>query len=402
MIQPTAVPNRPSTEPAVVPPNATQEVAAPNSTQEVGQTVTVTGKITNGTAGGVVPPNLPLTLFIFDANLNQQQFNGTVNADGSFSIPDVPLDLNSTYVTTTNYRDRVFASDLLTGDTLKSDAADGTLDLSIPIYELTEDADVIQITGLVTQVTVVGDSMQVAQVFNFTNTSDRAFTSSQTASNGDALSLVITLPPGSVVAGLSDNQNRYVVDQNNFTVFDTVPVLPNEQHIVQLVYLIPYNNGAIIEQPLNYALNGPVRLLINPASIQVTSQQLPPMGAQTVGSTQYQSYGGVLALASGDVLRYELNGTGLTSAQATAPVVSSDNLLLVIVGVVILIAALGGGLFLIASRNRSGDQQVIAILVRQIAELDKDHDAGKIDDTAYEQQRNALKARLASLMERKK
>ena len=68
----------------------------------------------------------------------------------------------------------------------------------------------------------------------------------------------------------------------------------------------------------------------------------------------------------------------------------------------VIVGLLGGGLFLIASRNRSGDQQVINILVRQIAELDADHDAGKIDDDAYEQQRSALKARLAALMERKK
>ena len=66
------------------------------------------------------------------------------------------------------------------------------------------------------------------------------------------------------------------------------------------------------------------------------------------------------------------------------------------------IILIGGGLFLIASRNRSGDQQIINILVRQVAELDADHDAGKIDDEAYTQQRNALKARLAALMERKK
>ena len=129
----------------------------------------------------------------------------------------------------------------------------------------------------------------MAQVFNFTNTSDRAFTSSQTASNGDAISLVITLPPGAVVAGFPDNQNRYVVDQDNFTVFDTVPVLPNEQHLVQIVYLIPYNKDAIIEQPMNYALNGPVRLLINPPTLKVTSEQLPPLGQQTVGNTQYQA-----------------------------------------------------------------------------------------------------------------
>jgi hypothetical protein len=365
--------------------------------------VTVSGQITNGTADGKVPADLMLTLFSFDANLNQTQKTGNANADGTYSFADVPFDAGSTYVVTTNYRDRVFASDLLSGDTLKDDAADGALTLPIAIYELTEDPDVIQISGLVTQVSAVGTSLQVAQVFNFTNTSDRAFTSSQTASNGDAISVVITLPPGAVV--FPDNSNRYVVDANKFTVIDTVPVLPKEQHLVQIVYLIQYSDDAIIEQPLNYALDGPVRLLMNPISLKVTGDQFPALGQETVGNTQYASFGAPMKLASGDVLHYEVSGSGLSAAQnadRNAPVVSSNNLLLIVVAVVVVAVLIGGGLFLIGSRNRSGDDQVIDILIRQIAELDADHDMGRISDEAYEGQRAALKARLATLMERKK
>ncbi|MCC6802949.1 MAG: hypothetical protein IT319_08695, partial [Anaerolineae bacterium] len=104
-------------------------------------------------------------------------------------------------------------------------------------------------------------------------------------------------------------------------------------------------------------------------------------------------------------LRYEVSGEGLTAAQnadRTAPVVSSTSLPLIVVGALIIIGLLVGGLYLIAVRNRAGDQQVIDILIRQIAELDTDHAAGKIPDDAYQQQRAALKARLAALMERKK
>lgn len=388
-----------------------QTVEPPLATEEVTEaplaftSVTVSGQITNGTAGSSAPGSLAVTLYTFDANLNQQQTAGTANADGSFSFADVPLDLASTYVVTTTYRDQIFASALLSGAALRAEAADGTLTLPVIVYELTEDPDVITIAGIVTQVSVIGSNMQVAQVFNVSNTSDRAFTTSQKTSSGAAISLVITLPPGAVVAGFPDNQNRYAVDAANFTVFDTLPVLPGEEHIVQIVYLIPYDNGAIIEQPLNYAVQGPVRLLLDPTSIQVTSAQLPALGEQTVGNSQYAVFGATLTLAAGDVLRYELNGSGMSAAEnadRSAPVVSSNNLLILVIGVLVIAALLGGGLFLIAARNRSGDQQVIAILVRQIAELDTDHEAGKIDDDAYASQRAALKARLATLMERKK
>lgn len=387
-------------------PVAAQTAEAPESTQEATPaTVTITGQVTNGSAASTVPASLPLTLYIFDAQLNRQQQTGTTNADGSFTFPDIPLDLASTYAVTVTYRDRVFASDLLRSDALSADAADGALTLPLTIYELTEDPDVIQITGLVAQVTVVGDSLQIVQVFNFTNSSDRTFTSSQTTSDGQPISVVISLPPGAVIAGFPDDQNRYVVDQENFTVFDTIPVLPGAEHLVQMIYLIPYDGGAIIEQPLNYAVSGPVRLLLNPPDIRVTSAQLPQLGMETVGNTQYQNYGADLTLLPGDVLRYDLSGEGLSAAEnadRNAPVVSSGSLLPIVVGALIVVGLLVGGLFLIATRNRSGDQQVIDILVRQIAELDADHDVGKIDDTAYEQQRSALKARLAALMERKK
>jgi hypothetical protein len=182
-------------------------------------------------------------------------------------------------------------------------------------------------------------------------------------------------------------------------------VLPNEEHTAQFIYLIPYEGSAIIEQPINYALNAQVRLLLDPPSIKVTSEQLAPLGTQQIGNAQYQSYGAALTLSAGDVLRYELSGMGLTDAQQadrSAPTVTSNNLLLIVVVVLVIAGLLGGGLVLLGTRSRSGDQQVINILIRQIAELDGDHEAGRIADAAYESQRAALKARLAALMEREK
>ena len=378
---------------------ATEDAAATETVLPA--SVTVTGTVSNGTAAGSVPADLPIILYTFDAEFNQQQVTGSAGADGSFSFPDVEFNVDNTYAVTTTYRSQVFASELLSGEALRMDAADGTLSLPISIYELTEDPAVIRIDGLVTQVSVMGDSLQIVQAFNITNTGDRAFTSNQTASNGATISLVIQLPPGAVVVGFPENQNRYISDADTFTIFDTFPVLPAEQHIVQVVYLVPYDSGgAIIEQPLTYALDGPVRLLLTPLTMGVRSDQLQPRGTETVGDSQFQGYGAELTLAAGDVLRYEL--TGASAPVSTAPTVSSDNLLPIVLIVLGIAALLGGGLVMLGARNRSGDQQVIDILVRQIAELDAEHEAGRIDDESHERQRAALKARLAALMERKK
>ncbi len=385
--------------PATAEPSATGEPSAASTMEPAAATGTLSGQVTNGSAAGTVPADLALTLFIFDADFNQQQLTTTADATGAYTFSDVPLDASYQYVVTANYRDRVFASDILSGDSLPADLADGSvLTLPLTIYELTEDADVIQLAGLVTQVSVSSGSLEIAQVYNFTNTSDRAYTTSQTTDDGRAISLAITLPPGAIIAGFPNDQNRYIVDAPNSTFYDTVPVLPGEQHIVQVIYVIQYDQGAIIEQPINYAIDAPVRLLLTPQTIGVTSDQLQSMGPQTLGSTEYASYGAQLSLPLGSVLRYELSGTG--DANPAQPAVSSNSLPLLIGGVVVIVLLIGGGVYLIARRNRAGDEQVKQILIRQIAELDAEHAAGTIDDASYQQQRAALKARLAALIER--
>ncbi len=324
----------------------------------------------------------------------------------------MPYDAASVYVVTINYRERVYASDVRRGETLTQDAADGTLDLPITIYELTEEPSVIQITGMVSQVSVVGDSLEVAQVMTLTNTSDRAFSSSQTTEDGRNISVVISLPPGAIVAGLPDEQ-RYVVAAEQFAVLDTVPVLPGEDHLIQLVYLIPYENDAIIEQPLNYALNGAVRLLIRPDSVTVTSEQLPALGTETLGGNTYRSFGGDLTLNAGAAIRYDLRGAGTEVAQTgDSGVVDANNLPAVLVLFLAFVAVLISVSYLLyyrmkqqptvklaATPEESKASTLVQYLIGQIAQLDARHEAGDIPDDAYHQQRDKLKDDLKRAME---
>ena len=310
--------------PATAEASSTEAPSAASTMEPAAAVGTLSGQVTNGSAGSTVPADLPLTLFIFDADFNQQQFTTTADPTGAYSFSDVPLDASYQYVVTANYRDRVFASDILNGDALTTDMTDGSLSLPLTIYELTEDADVIQLAGLVTQVSVSSGSLEIAQVYNFTNTSDRAYTTSQTTDDGRAISLAITLPPGAMIAGFPSDQNRFVVDATNETFYDTVPVLPGEQHIIQVIYLIQYDQGAIIEQPINYAISAPVRLLLTPQNIKVTSDQLPPLGPQTLGSTRVRELRRAAFAANGIGLalrieRHRRRQSGASSRQFEQP-----------------------------------------------------------------------------------
>jgi mono/diheme cytochrome c family protein len=388
-----------ASQPAVTPEvGAGVSEQAAETTAEAVRIGTVTGRISNGTAGGVVPPDLPVVIYRLDQQFNQTQYETRADASGAYRLEGVPLDPASNYVATVTYRERLFTSDVASG-------AGETLDLPVTIYELTEDPAVLSISGVVTQVNAVGTGLEVTQVMSFSNSSDRAFSTSQAASDGRAISIAVPLPVGSVVAGLI-NQGRYVILPDQYMVLDTVPVLPGDNHVVHFVYVIPYDaGGAVIEQPLAYNLNGQVRLLLSPDTLTASSEQLAPLGVETIGQRRFQSYGGTLTLTAGSSLRYTLSGAP-AAAGAADSAVTANNLPLVILAVIGLQVVIFSGIYLLIDRRRQraapalANGRLIDALIRQIAELDADFEAGKIEKSVYERQRALLKDRLTVHIEK--
>lgn len=391
-------------------PAATEEIAPPPATVAPAPAdLDIGGTVEQGTAGAVVPADLVLTLFIFAPDFTRQQIETTVQADGAFVFEAVPFDADYTYVVTTAYRERIFAGEPTLGAALLDDPT-----LPLTIYELTEDPTVIEIARLVTQVNVTRTTLEVAQVFNIRNTSDRVYTTNNMTPDGRPISLIIPLPPGAIVPGFAE-QGRYLFAADEFTVADTLPVPPGEDTLVQLVYLLEFGGDAIIEQELLYAVDGPVRLLVRPPDTVIASDQLPPIGPETLGASVYMSYGDQLMLPNGGVLRFEVSGAGAGSALGGAGgVITANNLLpviLVVIGAQVLIV---GVLYLVYTRRRaaasaasdaagaaaaSPDRLVLIDgLIGQIAELDAEFEAGQLEEADYQRQRRALKARLAQLM----
>jgi mono/diheme cytochrome c family protein len=383
--------------------------AQPAETPELtaGAVGTVRGQIVNGTAGAPIPPDLPITLFYYDADLRESTLTTTADANGAFVFTDVPMSETFQYAAIATYGDRSFFNPPVPG------SASGALDLQVTIYELTEDPSVLTITGMVAQVTAIGESLEVTQLFTVNNFSDRAFSTAQTTVDGRPVSLTMPLPPGAIIVGFPNGEARFVASQDGTAVQDTLAVLPNAQHIVAVVYIIPYAGSAIIEQPFNYAVNGGVRVLVRPETVTLRGDRLPSTGTETVGQTEWSGYGGVLTFAAGDVLRYELAGAAESVAGRDGGVVTANNLLpiilLVIVGEILLVGGLywwwrrrrAAGAAATGARPTQNDPMLMDGLIRQIAELDAQHERGEIADEAYQRQRALLKARLTELMDKK-
>ncbi|HEX2905288.1 MAG TPA: cytochrome c [Phototrophicaceae bacterium] len=286
--------------------------ATPETTAPASAAGTISGTISNGTAGGTVPADLTVTLRELDENFNEVTRETPANATGTFTFNDVTLRADRNYVVTTEYQNRIFGSNIVAGD-----PANPALDLPLTIYEQTSDAGVIQITGLVTQLVAANGSLQIAQVFSFANTSDRVFTSAEPINEDQYASVSVTIPAGAQLSGFADNQQRYIISDDGTTVTDTSPVLPGEGHIFHVLYTLPYSGDLQIAQPLNYAVAGPVRLLVTPSTIAVTSAQLPSLGPQTLRNFTYQGYGGDLTLPAGETIRYQVRGLPSDTATTT-------------------------------------------------------------------------------------
>lgn len=377
-------------------PIATEEAQPAVTPLSAATTGSVTGTITNGTAEGESPAGATVRLFRWDGAFNPlEPISTTVEADGSYRFDDIPIDPAYSYAVAVDFRQRRFISSFARGNSTP-------LELPVTVYEPTEDPSVIVIRGIVSQLTAVANGLQVVQVINFQNTSDRFYTTSDEVLNSQFASVVINLPPGANIVGFPDGENRFIVSQDQTTVVDTLPVLPGDDHLVQLVYLVPYTGDAIIEQPLNYRLDGQVRLLLRPESLQVISDQLAPIGPQTIGENVFAGYGGALQLGPDDVLSYELRGAPApAAAQLQQPgVITSNNL--VVVAILLLVGAglVISGLYLMYRRRKPAaqDDRLIDGLVRQIAELDEAHEKGEINHDLYRRQRQRLKQRLSELM----
>ncbi len=355
----------------------------------------VVGQVLNGTADAALPDDLTVTLYEVDASFRTVSTQeAQTDADGNFTFADMTIQPEMNYVVGTIYEDRPFFGDVQPGAGVTEDG----LDLRLTIYEITNDASVISIDRIAYQVTGRGENLQILEVVFFENSSDRAFSAEQPLAEGVYGSVIVETPPGAVILGFGDNSRRYVESPDEFLVVDTQMVLPGNDHNIQLVYALPYNaDGAVIEHPLNYALDGNMQLLVNPTTLDVVSEQLPPLGIETIGSNEYATYGGVLEVPAGGAVRYEVSGS-LNPTQLVTDQ-RADYTLPIVLFAISGAAGLGAvALFFVGRRSSSNIDRQIDALVRQIAALDDDHERGQLNHDVWHKQRNELKAKLAELM----
>lgn len=303
------------------------EVAA--STPEV-----IRGIVVNGSRDDVPVVDTPVTLFAVNSRFEVTQHEATTDADGQVLFDDIPTGAGYTYAVGVTHEERLFFSDF-------TRAAGGEMiDVPLTIYDLTDDSSHLTIIDMLYQVTPVEGGAQILQAMTFRNDSDRAYSTNEQVDENVFTSVRVPLPRDSFWVQTPESDNRYIFSESPFMVVDTIPVLPGEMHTIQTMFFVPAVDSALVAQPLEYDLQGEVRLVLHPATMHVQSDQLMPVIEEAERPTS--RYSAVLDLNAGEIVRFELRRLTME------PESDTDNLwLLVLISLGVGVLTFIGGVYLV-------------------------------------------------------
>jgi hypothetical protein len=168
---------------------------------------------------------------------------------------------------------------------------------------------------------------------------------------------------------------------------------------MHLAFTLPYNGQAMIDQPMDYAFDGQVEVMVGSSGMSVSGDGIGTLGTRQLGNATYVSYGGQFTRAAGASLRYEVKHEAAVQAASTPTGFTTIAYVLIGAGLLAIGAAFG---FFMRERTAPAASAASApendasmkALIQQIAELDMRFQDGKLKKAEYQRQRSALKARL--------
>jgi mono/diheme cytochrome c family protein len=351
----------------------------------------VRGKI-EGAAGQVA--GLTVTLHGFDHAADQTSgpqevltLTATAAADGSYSFENVEMPINRIFLADVEYSGISYRSDF------EAAGANSTSIVLPPltVHEPSSDTSLLTLD----QVHVYTDfatpgTVQVLEIFAFTNNSDRAVI----ISTDGATIPFIQLPAGAVNQGYEAGQGSEAF----VTAQDGLAVLPSDKpYSIIAFFNLPYEKSLEFSQPLG--IDSPSILLLVPDGIKVTGEQLAYEGVQVFQNNNYQEYSAA-DLKSGESLAFKMGGRPKVSSATGLDVQQGW---LIGGGALGLVLILAGVYLYVRDRRKNtvdgtepefenSDEVLDAILA-----LDDLQRAGKIPEEAYQKRRNELKETLRRL-----
>ncbi|HVO70750.1 MAG TPA: c-type cytochrome [Aggregatilineaceae bacterium] len=368
--------------------NTPVATATPTIVPTDAPTLTVTGKLTDGTQNKPFASQ-PVTLRIIDNSGTTpnvlKSLDTTTGTDGSFRFMDVPRQNGMVYIATTAY-----AGQLQLSTPLKLAAGSGnTLDLSFTAYDVTADPGIIIIDRREIVVDfITPTSVQVREAIEFTNTGNRMFLTGAKTADGRTVSVQVSLPAGAESAAVDTNSaSSYVIEGG--ALRGTLPILPGSPALVQFSYNLSFADHLVIMAPAGYRTDSLGVFVPRSSGVKVRSANDSTVFApgQPSPDNTYDTYEAQRPVKPDATLAVQIVGVAEQSTDRR-------NVLLIVLGV-----ALGTGLVMAGAiwrltRTVPNDRET---LIRLIAALDDLYAAGDLARKDYEARRAKLKEKLAKL-----
>lgn len=370
-------------------PAGTPVAASPAATPAAG-TGTVTGSIQMA-SGGQLPSNLSVTLHGFDHG--QDQSSGpqevlTVSApaapDGSYRFENLAMPQNRIFIAEVEYAGVKYRSNFQAVQA-------NTTSLALPVlklYEKSSDTSLLKLNQIhiYTDFATAG-TVQVLEIFAFTNSSDRSVVISE---DGTSIPF-IKLPDNAQNPGYEAGQDSapFIAAGNGLAV-----VPSDTPYSIIAFFNMPYTGKLDVSQPLG--IDAPSIVLLVPDGMKVSGSGLGDKGQQVIQNNNYHEYA-ASNLKAGQTLSFSVSGAAKASS-ATGP--DARQIAMIAGGSLGIALIVAGVILFFRDRRRkplatdesgfaSADEVMDAILA-----LDDLHRAGKIGDQAYQKRRDDLKATL--------
>ena len=366
----------------------TLNLAAPVSAAEDG---IIEGLVVNGTEDGSSIANQEITL---DTHLHDAEVALTTietDSEGQFIFDGLSTEPGYSYLVKLTFQEANYSSEWLSfsqGETSKF--------TEVTVYDSTTSDDAIVVAAAHTIIYIVQGVLTMWDYFLVENRSDLTYIGSKEVTptpGGTRETLRFSLPEGASELQPGGDLMECCFYHSEEDLIDTIPVLPGAKEI-HYSYMVDYSSSTYtFSHEVNYP-TASFDLVVQGEGTNVTGDQLVAQEPMVIEDIWYNHLSSP-ELALGDILDIHLSGlpSGVDNQQTT---------LWVTLTLALLTGGFGFSFFVRKKRlqpvsPKGSLQHRSQRLLGELAQLDDDFEAGKIQEEKYRNLRSTKKAQLIEL-----
>jgi hypothetical protein len=353
------------------------------------ETLTVRGRIVNGTSGGQVPVGQPVRVIALGTERVQGSWEAPVREDGSYAVAEAIRIPGATYAVGIEYAGGTYLDRV----EVPPDSTAAVQDLTVYESVAVDPGIRFEQSALVlASPNAERGTLEATEVHSLVNPTDVTFIPSAQGPGGPAGLLVFPLPAGAVeltpLMGIEPGQ----IAQIDRGFASLMPIYPGRTDL-SFRYRFPYEASTFhLERTVRYP-TALYRVLASESDVTLRSPQLPEITRADIGDRSFQTVSGG-PFDRGTVIAVDVAGLptrGFTLASFPLWTITAAGAL---AGFAIILMALRRAAPVTADRMVPRDEEAI---IDRLLVLERDHAEGLIDEEAYREGRQALVATAITL-----